>query len=460
MIEIPHIGGMKKNKDLIIAEQAQIIAAQAARITELETLFSKALVEIADLKRRLGLNSSNSGKPPHSDGLAKRTLPSREKSDKPSGGQKGHPGATLMQTATPDHVVEHPVIACTACQQDLSNVPVEKLIKRQVFDIPVPKVEVTEHQAAIKTCTCGHTTTAVFPSHVTAPVQYGVNIKTTVVYLANQQMIPEDRLQQTLEDTYGIHLSTQTIASMVAEAAEKLAPHQEQMMEIIKQAPVKHVDETGLRVAKQTQWAHDSTETETVYDVIPQRKNVVEGMMGCLVHDHWKSYFTWPHVAQHALCNAHHARELQAVGLLDKEPWAIKMRRLLFDMRDRSVEGKGLHIPWLKQYYDMLIEEGLRYHTSLPKLAGRKRRPGHNLLLRLRNFKEETLRFLENQAVPFTNNLAERDIRMIKVKQKISGSFRTNKGAQNFLIIRGYISTMRKRQQNIFQALQGVMAPA
>ena len=171
-----------------------------------------------------------------------------------------------------------------------------------------------------------------------------------------------------------------------------------------------------MRVANQTQWAHVySTEKETVYDVVPKRKNVVEDMKGCLVHDHWKSYFTWPQVTQHVLCNAHHARELKAVGLLDKEPWSIKMRRLLFKMRDRSFEETGLHIPWLKQCYDRLIEEGLRYHISLPKLAGRKRRPGHNLLLRLRNFKEETLRFLEDQAVPFTNNLAERDICMIKV---------------------------------------------
>jgi transposase len=443
-----------EEKDRLIAELQILLEAKDAIIARLEQ-------RLGELERRLGLNSSNSGKPPHSDGLGKRTLPSREKSNKPSGGQKGHLGTTLMQMDSPDHVVEHRVTACSACQQDLSKTPINRLIKRQVFDIPVSKVGVTEHQGDVKICTCGYTTAAAFPSHVVAPVQYGSNVKSTVVYLANQQMIPQDRLQQTLEDTYGIHLSTQTIASIVAEAAEKLAPHQDHMMEKIKQAPVKHVDETGLRIAKKTQWVHVySTETETVYDVIPKRKNVVEDMTGCMVHDHWKSYFTWPGVTQHVLCNAHHARELKAVGLLDKEPWAVKMRHLLFKMRERSHQEKGLHIPWMKRCYDMLIEEGLRYHASLAKLAGRKRRPGHNLLLRLKSFKEETLRFLDDKDVPFTNNLAERDRRMIKVKQKVSGGFRTPKGAKDFLIIRGYISTMRKRQQNIFQALQSIMATA
>jgi len=428
------------------------------RIKELEKLLFKALARIEELERRLGLNSSISHKPPSSDGLGKKPTPQslRSKSEKPSGGQKGHKGVTLMQIAEPHHVTKHQVMTCGACQKSLETTPVASYLKRQVFDIPEPKIEVTEDQAEVKVCSCGHKTTASFPDDVRAPVQYGPRVKALAVYLGYQQMIPEDRLENVFLDVFHLPIATSTLTSFHKAFGVKAQPIQEVVLHIVKQAPVKHLDETSLRIGGKTRWLHVmSTGKQTHYRVSEKRGNLLDDVRGTVVHDHWKPYFKMENV-RHALCNAHHLRELKALQEIEKEPWAFEMANVLPIFNH---PGK----PCLKKAeasYDKIVEEGVRYHEAQPPLSQRKNksRPGHNLVLRLRDFKEDVLRFLTDEDVPFTNNQAEQDIRMMKVKMKISGCFRTFQGADLFCVIKGFLSTAQKQQQNLFQAIYAAIA--
>jgi len=374
----------------------------------------------------------------------------RKKGQSPSGGQKGHKGSTLDQVEAPTHRVLHAVEACSCCQGCLLLTPVARVIKRQVFDIPEPVLEIMEHQAEVKMCRrCGYETRASFPEGVAAPVQYGPRVKALAVYLSNQQLIPEDRLAQTFEDLFALPISTATLAKLNDDFARQVAPIQEQVLADLKAADVKGSDESGLRIGGKTQWLHIlCSEKATHYRVSEKRGDLLEGLRGVMIHDHWKPYFTLDGI-EHALCNAHHLRELKALEDIEKEPWAFQMSKLLRLLN-------RLKAPPLERamyLYDQIVERGLQFHNSQPKLEGRKRRVGHNLLLRLRDFKDATLRFLTTPGVPFTNNQAEQDIRMIKVKQKISGSFRTTRGANIFCIIRGFLSTQRKQGRNLLQAI-------
>lgn len=406
---------------------------------------------IAELERRLGLNSSNSSKPPSSDGLRKPPSCLRPKGNKPSGGQRGHKGHTLTQVPDPDQVIRHIVENCAICQTSLKEMPPGSVIKRQVFDIPEPRLEITEHQAEVKRCACGHMNRAVFPETIQAPVQYGPRVKALAVYLSVQQLIPEDRLQAVFADLFSLPISTATLASINREVGEKIAPLQENVLEALKDADVKHLDETGFRIGKKTQWLHViSNSLGTHYRAREKRGDLLENLKGVLVHDHWKPYFQLENV-EHALCNAHHLRELKALEEFEEEPWAFKMSRFLTicsRLKDPPVSR-------VLKLYDQIVAEGVAFHEQLPPLGKLhdKKRKGHNLVLRLRNFKDCVLRFLERQDVPFTNNQAEQDIRMMKVKQKISGGFRTPQGADTFCIIRGFFSTSRKQGFNLFQSL-------
>lgn len=423
------------------------------RIKELEELLAKALARIEELERRLGLNSLISHKPPSSDGLRKKPTSKslRLKSEKPSGGQSGHKGETLLRVEKPDYVVTHNVDTCPVCENNLAQAPIVSCSKRQVFDIPEPKIEITEHQAVTKICSCGHLAKATFPDKVQAPVQYGERIKTLAVYLGYQQMIPEDRLKNVFQDIFGLSIATATITSMQENFAAKISPQQAHVLESLKKAPVKHLDETSLRIKGKTCWLHViSNANQTHYRVSEKRGNLLDGVENIVVHDHFKPYFKLKNVS-HALCNAHHLRELKALEEIEKEPWAFRMSAFLrlFNRMEKPCLKKA------EKFYDNIVLEGLIYHEKQPPLSKRKnkRRVGHNLLLRLINFKEEVLCFLKNPLVPFTNNQAEQDIRMMKVKQKISGTFRTTRGAENFCIVRGFLSTMRKQDQNLFQAI-------
>jgi transposase len=459
----------------------ELIALIAALTAENAALKGR----IAELERRLGLNSSNSGKPPSSDGLKKpprraRTKSLRGPSNKPSGGQKGHQGSTLEQVAAPDHVIDHVPPSCGACGSALTLAMTVGHGARQVFDLPEPApLIVTEHRAHDCRCGCGAHTRAVFPDGVNAPVQYGPRIAAFVVYLLHYQLLPEDRLAEAMADLFGVRLATATIARMSRACAARWRDFAATVRDHVAAAAVKHMDETGFRVGGKTQWLHVAATTLlTFYRICHRRGSLLANVVGTVVHDHWKPYYTLTGVL-HALCNAHHLRELNALVEIEKEDWARRMQQLLRRAchaanlaRERGVALATLRprlAAQLERRYDVIVTAGLAHHEAQPALAtprlpaspkgegrrrGRiKRRTGHNLLLRLRDRKPDTLRFLHDAAVPFTNNQGERDARMMKVKMKISGGFRCQDGAADFATSRSFISTARKQGWNVIHAL-------
>jgi transposase len=450
----------------------QIISTLLAKIADLEKVVIQQAARIAALEKRLDKNSSNSSKPPSSDGLSKlpRTTSLRENGKNKSGGQPGHKGETLKQTETPDIIKKHVLTTCPDCHHSLPRSSLLGLVKRQVFDIPPPKIEITEHQAEVKYCKCcNKPVTASFPSGVRAPVQYGEVIRSWSVYYQYQHFIPEDRLQQLFSDLYGLQLATATLTGYNRIAFDALVSFEESILSQVKIATVKNLDETGFRVAGKTQWLHvASTKTATYYHVSPKRKSLLDGLSGTVIHDHWKSYFNLLGV-EHGLCNQHHLRELKSIIEHEKEPWATAMTRILkVALRCRHFHGHSAipaaRIMRLTRIYDKIIKHGLAFHeaqTPLPckgKRGREPRRTGHNLILRLFHYKQDVLRFLHDPAVPFTNNDAERDLRMMKCKQKISGGFRSTQGAEQFARIRGFISTVRKRGFNVLNSIQSVFS--
>lgn len=461
------VESLKELVQLLIAKVEFLEAENAALRAENAFLKEK----VADLERRLKQNSRNSSKPPSSDGLSKPNQNSKNTSLRKtgkhqSGGQKGHPGQTLSPVENPDQIFRHALNICPGCMTDVSSTPCQKVESRQVFDLPAPKIEVTEHQVEVKNCPhCGLKIKANFPEAVSAPVQYGVNIQAQATYFQNQQLIPEDRVQEIFQTLYGLKISTATIVSYSRRLFEKLEAFSSEVLEEVKNAWVKHLDETGFRIAGKTQWLHvASTENLTYYHVSPKRKSLLEGMKGVVVHDYWRPYFKLENV-WHALCNAHHLRELNA-RIEDKESWARHMKRLLlFGWKLKEHHGKA-GVPFEKicsfvQIYNRIIQKGLWFHEalgSLPKLGRGKsaKRKGHNLLLRLQNY-QIVLRFLWDPKTPFTNNLAERDLRMMKCRQKISGGFRTFEGSVRFARIRGFISTARKQKWDVMDAIRRAM---
>jgi transposase len=450
-------------------------AAELSR-EELIALVGALRAHIAELERRLGLNSSNSGKPPSSDGLKKpaRVSSLRERSGKKPGGQKGHKGETLRQVTDPNQVVNHYPPACSMCGVGLDPETSVGHSTRQVFDLPQPQpLVVTEHRAHDCQCpACGAKTRAPFPDGVNAPVQYGARITAFVIYLLHYQLLPENRLAALMADLFGVKVAAATIARMSRTCAQRLRGFAATVRDLVAGAPVKHMDETGFRIGGKTQWLHvASTALLTFYRVCAKRGSLLANVAGIVVHDHWKPYYTMQGVL-HALCNAHHLRELKALVEIEKEEWARKMQRLLRRAchvtnraRERGIPMKPRLIECFERHYDTIIAEGLLFHEAQAPLVGTvikggskrrgrtPRRTGHNLLLRLATRKEDTLRFLHDATVPFTNNQAERDGRMMKLRQKISGGFRSLEGAMDFALIRSFFSTARKQDWNIIDAL-------
>src|SRR5271166_5943681 len=447
-----------------------VIAAVQAENAVLRSENAALIARLAELERRLGLNSSNSGKPPSSDGLKKpvRVSSLRQPSDKKSGGQKGHPGETLRRTEAPDAVIEHYPPACTACGAALTAAMATDHVARQVFDLPEPQpLIVTEHRAHGCLClACGTQTRATFPVGVTAPVQYGKRIGAVVLYLLHYQLLPEKRLAALMADLFGVHLVAATIARISQDCAQRFQCFADAVRDRVAAAPVKHMDETGFRIGGKTQWLHiASTIWLTFYRVSPKRGSLLAHVTGIVVHDHWKPYYTLKGVL-HALCNAHHLRELKALVEIEKEDWARKMQHLLRRAchatnlaHEPGVPLKPGLIALIERCYDTILAEGMAFHEAQPALAkprrrGRPpRRVGHNLLLRLSTRKSDVLRFLTDPSVPFTNNLAERDGRMMKLRQKISGGFRSEDGAREFGLIRSLLSTARKQGWDMLNTL-------
>ena len=446
----------------------------AALIASLERELEALRAENADLRRRLGLDSSTSSKPPSSDGLQKPRAPAslREPSGKPSGGQKGHKGETLRQIAEPDRIVRREVRACRHCGSGLNAAMAIGLEHRQVFDLPERLLEVTEHQRLVYACAaCGGRTRAAFPDGVTGPAQYGERIKAAGVYLSAQQLIPEDRAAQALADLFGAaSLSPASVAQWTARQAKAFEPVAAGIGAQASAARVRCLDETGFRIDGRTQWLHTiATDRLTFYRISARRGDMPKDLVGgVVVHDGFKPYASRLSGLAHALCNAHHLRELKALVAFDAEAWARAMRDLLLEANRAVAQARQCGemklapdlLAAFHERYWAALREGLAYHRKLPRLPRQasnrgkaKRRPGHNLLIRLHKFKDDVLRFLVDFDVPFTNNLAEQALRMMKVKMKISGAFRTEGGAQTFAALRSVIATARKQGHNILAIL-------
>lgn len=447
-------------------------------ILALQQTVAEQAVEMQKLRDQLAKNSRNSGKPPSSDGVKKpRTNNLRQKTGRRSGGQKGHKGHTLKMVEEPGHVQVHTTSECPQCAADLQAVEPCGLGRRQVFDIPAVQIEVTEHQAEIKVCPqCGERVKAHFPSTVTQPVQYGPRIKAQAAYLNNYQLIPLARTCELLGDFYGHTPAEALILDANAEVVEQIQPSLEATQQQLIASDVVHFDESGLRVEGQLNWLHvASAHYLTYYGAHSKRGQagmraigILPAFKGRAVHDHWQSYFAF-NKCQHALCNAHHLRELQFILEQYQQTWAEKMIQLLLDIK-AEVDAAPAHqlslpphrLTHFEQHYDELIAQGLKANPPPadppPKKRGRKKQsPPKNLLDRLQQHKPQVLAFMHDLRVPFDNNLAERDVRMVKIKQKVSGAFRTRVGAETFCAIRSYISTVRKHRLNVIDAIHNAL---
>ncbi len=455
--------------------QQETIEQQQLVIEGLQKQTAALAEQVQALQERGKQDSHNSHLPPSSDRFHRQAKSLRITSGKQPGGQVGHPGSSLKLSPTPDQVIVHAVEQCQHCQADLHEVESLQVERRQVLDLPPKRVVVIEHQAQQKYCPrCQQVSVAAFPEDVRAPVQYGAALGAVGVYLVQQQLLPYERAGEVLEDLLGSSMSVGTLAGLVERCAEQLNPLEQQIKAALSQAPVLHQDETGLYVAGQRQWMHVSaTQSLTHYAVHPKRGKEALDAIGILadfhgvsVHDGWQSY--WQFLCQHALCNVHHLRELIFLQEEQQQEWAGEMKELLLDIKaavaQARTEGRTrlhpLEVADWKVRYRALLAQGYQANPppAPPTAVGKKGRPkqskARNLLDRLSQHQDAVLCFLENFSVPFDNSLAERDIRMVKVQQKISGCFRSQAFAVAFCRIRGYLSTLRKQGLAVLPALQ------
>jgi transposase len=450
----------------LVSELVQAIAILAKRVQELEDKLAK--------------DSHNSSKPPSSDGMKKpkRTRSLRKPSGKKSGAQKGHPGHRLELVEKPDKVRRYPVEQCSRCQASLEKTAVKRIEKRQEYELPPIRLLVTEHQVEVKCCPhCGNENRAEFPAGITQPTQYGPDFKALLVYLNQKQFIPLERVAEFCVDVIDQAVGAGTIVEACHQACQLVEPVNARIKQyLIETDEAVHFDETGLRVEQSNYWVHSAgTERATNYHLDKKRGSVGIDHAGILpertgkcVHDDWAAYYTYQN-ADHASCNTHHLREFAFLQERYPQDWEDAMVEHLLFIKKTVAEAVARGQPCLPQgqlmafetRYDELVQQGLALNPVPERPPGKrgklKQPPPKNLLDRLRDHKAAVLAFMYDFKAPFDNNLAERDIRMVKLKQKISGCFRSEDGAKVFCSIRGYLSTARKNGVSAFEALKLAM---
>ena len=462
--------------------RAEFDALYAADPDQLFALFQQYEAQVAgltarveQLEARLGGHSQNSHRPPASDGPRKPPRGQRTPSGRRPGGQPGHPGHTLPLVEVPDQRVTHHPAQCAGCGAALGDVPVTAVIRRQVVDLPPLGLAVTEHQAAQVCCPhCRQVTTASFPPTVTQPVQYGPRLLGLGVYLRHYQLLPYLRISDLLGDLFGAGPTAGTLHAASLACADALAEVEATIKTALSTAPVLHGDETSISIAGQRRWVHvASTATLTHYAWHAKRGHAATDAIGILprfaghlIHDAWAPY--WHYACRHGLCNAHHLRELTAIAEQPGQGWATQMKTLLVEIKAHVAQGRAagrVGSPPAERdafvaRYRALLADGDAANPPPertpggPKRGRLKQSKARNLLDRLATHEAEVLAFLHEWAVPFDNNQAERDLRMIKVQQKISGTFRDPHGADAFCRIRGYLATLRKQARQVLPALE------
>jgi len=448
---------------------------------ENQELRERLAIAEAKIKQLVGLlsqNSRNSNWPSSRDKSRKkrRTKSLRQKTDRKAGGQEGHNGYTLKFNPEPDKIETHRPAQCEHCHTLLADdIIASDVAKRQVFDLPPLRFVTTEHQAETVLCPCcGEATTADFPADVTNPVQYGSQVKRLAVYLRNEQFIPYERSRQMMADLFELPISTGSLQNFVRTAYEKVKPVTAAIKGAVTDAEVAHADETGFYINGKRNWLHAVSTPELSYFAPHERRGqvatndigILPKFRGTLVHDAWATYFIYQLII-HALCNAHHLRDLTAIVENDQQQWAALMITFLLAAKQQVDEAQHEgqtelptdQVERIYQLYDTIVSLGLA-ENPIPeanpppvKQGRRKKTKARNLVERFKKRKDAILRFVHDFKVPFDNNLAERDIRMMKVQQKISGCFRSQEGAEQFCHLRSYISTIRKQGLNVWEAL-------
>lgn len=462
-------------------QKDELIGALAGQVQELMGHVLALQQRVKELEGRLSLNSRNSSKPPGSEGLGKpkpKPKSMRKPGENKTGGQPGHEGNTLRQSAQVDQVIEHPGPShCTACQQALSQF--EVIDRRQVFELPVLRPLVIEHRLLRARCSCGAVHEGQWPQGIHAPVQYGASVKALAVHLNQHHLLPLKRTSEVLGDVFGLCVSQASLLAFAGEAAWRLKPTVQAIAQAVQGAPVVHADETGIRVKDKLQWLHCAvTPTLTWLGHHAKRGSkafealgILPKLKGTLVHDGLAGYRSL--ACPHSLCNAHHLRELTFVHEQEQafDPWAQEMIDLLLQAHGELQQTGGQPLAahrqaWYHSRWDALLETGEKFNPlQLKPERAPDGKPGRyrqskafNLLKRLREYRSEVWRFMTDPGVPFTNNLAEQALRMSKVRQKISGCFRTDEGASTFFTIRSYLATMHKQGACLFDCLRTTFA--
>lgn len=469
---------MTKDEELqALREENQLLRALVAELLPLKEQLAQANARIKELEERLAKTSRTSSKPPSSDGLARPPRSSRRQSGKSPGGQPGHGGHTLQMVEQPEQVVCHHPQQCDHCGQDLSRVAGTLAQRRQVFDLPEIRLQVTEHQIEAVVCPhCQSTSLARFPDEVKAPVQYGANLQALAVYLHQGQLLPTARTCETLLALCGCQIAEATLLSWSEQAAERLAPTVERIADLIAASPLQHGDETGIRIYGMLHWLHvNCTRYLTHLAWHPSRGQPAMNEIGIWprfagrgMHDRLASYDAYD--CAHSICGAHLLRDCAAVAEQEHQVWATEMHDCLLDLCEACEQWRQLQLPavpplerdeWVARYFEILAAG---YAAQPPPSASpakkskgrRKQSKAKNLLDALLLRADQVLALLDDLRIPFTNNLAERDLRMAKVQQKIAGTFRSATGATAFCRIRSYLSTMHKQGHTILSSLVAV----